>query len=73
MVDQIADPIDGLGISFRSPGSSAVIMELAWWHRRFSDDALYLDLALREGTKRTSLDHDLGTPTIAESVQTVLC
>lgn len=71
MADQIAGAVDGLGISLEAPGSSAVVMDLARRHKLSAYDALYLELALREGAQLASLDRALIAAANAEGVQTV--
>lgn len=71
MADQIADAVDALGIALRAPGSSAVVMDLARRHGLSVYDALYLELALREGAVLASLDRALIAAAAAEGVETV--
>lgn len=69
MADQIADAVDGLGITLVTPGSSAVVMDLARRHQLSAYDALYLELALRESAQLASLDRALIAAAKAEGVQ----
>lgn len=71
MADQIADAVDALGITLVAPGSSAVVMDLARRHRLSAYDALYLELALREGAALASLDQALTAAAVAEGVTPV--
>lgn len=71
MADQIADAVDALGITLVAPGSSAVVMDLARRHRLSAYDALYLELALREGAALASLDQALNAAAVAEGVTPV--
>ncbi len=71
MADQIADALDGLGISLMAPGSSSVVMDLARRHGLSVYDALYLELALRDGAQLASLDGALITAATTEGVLTV--
>lgn len=71
MADQIAEAVDDLGITLVPPRSSAVVMDLARRHRLSAYDALYVDLAVREGATLTSLDRAVIAAARAEGVPTV--
>lgn len=66
--EQIADAVDGLGIVLDTAPAGAVVLDLARRHRLTVYDALYLELALRQGAALASLDAALLAAAQAEAV-----
>lgn len=66
--EQITDAVDGLGIALDTAPASAVVLDLARRHRLTVYDALYLELALRQGATLASLDTALLEAARAEAV-----
>ena len=69
-VEQITDAIDALGIVLDTTPAGAVVLDLARRHRLTVYDALYLELALRQGATLASLDQALLVAARAEAVLT---
>lgn len=68
MAEQIVDAVEALGITLDTRPGHAVVLDLARRHRLTVYDALYLELALREGAVLVSLDDALLRAARAEGV-----
>lgn len=66
--EQITDAVDALGIILDTTPAGAVVLDLARRHRLTVYDALYLELALRQGAALASLDAALLAAARAEAV-----
>lgn len=66
--EQITDAVDAFGIALDTAPASAVVLDLARRHRLTVYDALYLELALRQGATLASLDAALLAAARAEAV-----
>lgn len=70
MAEQILETVEALGIALDHAPSGAVVMDLSRRHRLSAYDALYLELALRQGAGLASLDAALLKAAQAEGVAT---
>lgn len=70
MAEQILETVEALGIVLDQAPSGAVVMDLARRHGLSAYDALYLELALRQGAELASLDAALLRAAQAEGVAT---
>ncbi|WP_230312596.1 type II toxin-antitoxin system VapC family toxin [Paracoccus lichenicola] len=66
--EQIIDAVEALGIVLDIEPAGAVVLDLARRHRLTIYDALYLELALRQGATLASLDDALLAAAKAEAV-----
>lgn len=67
--DQIVAAVDQLNIALDTRPANAVVLDLARRHGLSVYDALYLELALREGAQLASLDAALRRAALAEGVE----
>lgn len=68
MADQIIETIDDLGLHLDTIPAGSVVLDLSRRHRLSAYDALYLELALRQGAALASLDKALLRAAEAEGV-----
>lgn len=68
VAEQITDAVDAFGIALDTAPAGSVVLELARRHRLTVYDALYLELALRQGATLASLDTALLAAARAEAV-----
>lgn len=66
--EQITDAVDAFGITLDTAPTGSVVLELVRRHRLTVYDALYLELALRQGATLASLDAALLAAARAEGV-----
>ena len=71
LAEGFLEAVEALGLALDAAPSSAAVLRLARGHRLTAYDALYLELALRQGARLMTLDGALAQAARAEGVALV--